>query len=585
MKPTIGIADNGKPLAIDVQRLLLTRMLLQADSGGGKTVALKRILEQTHSHVQQIIIDPEGEFSTLREKYDYLLCAPEGADAIATPKTAAILARKLRETRVSAVIDIYDLRPQEQKHFVRLFVEELLAVPKKLWNPCLLIIDEAQIFAPENDKAESHGAIMDLRGRGRKRGLCPILATPRLAELSKDACAGLQNKLIGVTTLDLDVKRAARDLSLSPIEATTLLRNLEPGEFFCFGPALTRAITKVKIGEIKTSHGRHTVGKDMRPPAPSEKIKEILAKLADLPKEAEQEARTLAEVRAENTRLKHELTLAQKSAPRGPATKIERIEVPVVGKRAYAGIKEASSEMRKAVAKIREIHKAWGHNLTMVSAKIESLEAKLESAYQNTTKKQWASKSAPLPANMPPPASMPPSLRDKFPARHSDGSISDTYRSIGDYVSMGKCERTIVTVLAQHPEGCDRKKLALLAGYSWSGTFSNALGAMRVAGCIVGSNRDVMRITDAGMAALGTYDPLPTGQALRDYWLNKFGRCERSILEALLNNPSGLDKDRMCEITGYAWSGTFSNALGTLRTAGVMVGQNSSVMRASVEFS
>lgn len=57
MKPTIGnIVDTGKPLAIDIDRLLLTRMLLQADSGGGKTVALKRILEQTHGHVQQIII-------------------------------------------------------------------------------------------------------------------------------------------------------------------------------------------------------------------------------------------------------------------------------------------------------------------------------------------------------------------------------------------------------------------------------------------------------------------------------------------------------------------------------------------------
>lgn len=105
-------------------------MLFDAESGGGKTVALKRLLEQTHGHVQQIIIDPEGEFSTLREKFDYLLCAPEGADAIANPKTAAILARKLRETRVSAVIDIYDLRPSEQRLFVRLFVEELLAAPK-----------------------------------------------------------------------------------------------------------------------------------------------------------------------------------------------------------------------------------------------------------------------------------------------------------------------------------------------------------------------------------------------------------------------------------------------------------------------
>src|SRR5687767_14919180 len=196
--------SGGKSIAVDVKRLLATRLLVQADSGGGKTWALKRVLEQTYPHVQQIIIDPEGEFSALREKLDYLLCAPEGADAIATPRTAAILARKLRETRISAVIDIFDLRLTDQKSFVRLFIEELLVAPKLLWNPCLLVIDEAQIFAPENDKSEALPAIMDLRGRGRKRGLCPILATPRLAQLSKDAAAGMQNKMIGVTTLDQD---------------------------------------------------------------------------------------------------------------------------------------------------------------------------------------------------------------------------------------------------------------------------------------------------------------------------------------------------------------------------------------------
>jgi hypothetical protein len=43
------------------------------------------------------------------------------------------------------------------------------------------------------------------------------------------------------------------------------------------------------------------------------------------------------------------------------------------------------------------------------------------------------------------------------------------------------------------------------------------------------------RITEAGIAALGAYEPLPTGTALRDYWLNDLGRTSGAarMLEAL----------------------------------------------------
>lgn len=543
MKPTIGITESGKPLAIDIDKLLLTRMLLQADSGGGKTVALKRILEQTHGHVQQIIIDPEGEFSTLREKFDYLLCAPEGADAIANPKTAPILARKLRETRVSAVIDIYDLRPQEQKHFVRLFVEELLAAPKNLWNPCLLIIDEAQVFAPEGDKAESLGAIMDLRGRGRKRGLCPILATPRLAELSKDACAGLQNKLIGVTTLDLDVKRAARDLALTPIEATTLLRNLEPGEFFCFGPALTRKITKVKIGKITTSHGQHLTGKDKRPPAPSEKIKAVLAKLADLPKEAEQEAKTLADFKAENARLKRELTMAKQAAPKAPATKVTRIEVPVIGKRAIAGIQEAAKQMNRTLSKSREMYKGWGDALVTFERETDALMKALDrvansqnsgtaiGAIQNRAVTTHSVTIAPKP------------YMAQKPSAPVNQSAVHTTRGAG--------VNKVLTAIAQHQDGVTRDQITVLTGYKRSSrdTYLQRLkqeGAIEFRG-------DLILATDHGVMILGPdFQPLPTGDELRRYWMDRLPEGEKKILNHLIGiYPNFCDRQTMDDATGY----------------------------------
>lgn len=91
-----------------------------------------------------------------------------------------------------------------------------------------------------------------------------------------------------------------------------------------------------------------------------------------------------------------------------------------------------------------------------------------------------------------------------------------------------------------------------------------------------------MTITDAGLDALGPYEPLPTGGDLARYWLGHqaLGKAERTALEALLHHPDGLDKDELCAATGYSFSGTFSNALGKLRTIGIITGKNTEVMHA-----
>jgi hypothetical protein len=276
MKPTIGKTTEGIDLAIDLPKLMRSKLLLQANSGGGKSYMLRLILEQTHGKVQQVMIDTEGEFLTLREKFDYVYCAPTGGDAVATPGTATLLARRLRETRVSAIIDIYELPLPQRQKFVRRFIEEFMAAPKKLWHPCLIALDEAQDYCPESGKGESESkaAVIDVQARGRKRGLCTILATQRLAKLSKDAAAECQNKLIGLTTLPDDQDSAAKELGMKPKDSIQILRNLEPGHFFAYGPALSKTVVEVFGGPVQTKHPE--VGEKLPPlPAPSEKIKKV----------------------------------------------------------------------------------------------------------------------------------------------------------------------------------------------------------------------------------------------------------------------------------------------------------------------
>ena len=53
-------------------------MLLCANSGGGKSYTIRKILEEVGNEVMSIVLDVEGEFKTLREKYDFLLIGQAG---------------------------------------------------------------------------------------------------------------------------------------------------------------------------------------------------------------------------------------------------------------------------------------------------------------------------------------------------------------------------------------------------------------------------------------------------------------------------------------------------------------------------
>ncbi len=308
---------------IDLATLIDTRLLVQANSGGGKSWLLRRLLEQSHGKVQQIVIDLEGEFSTLREKYDYILAAKEG-DTAAEPRSAALLARRLLELNVSAIIDLYELSHQERKHFVRLFLSAMINAPKSLWHPCLVIVDEAHVFAPQTGQSEAMEAVIDLTTRGRKRGYCAVLATQRLSKLHKDAVAEMNNKLIGRTGLDIDRKRAAEELGFTTKEDAISLRNLAPGEFYAFGPAISESVTKVTVGPVTTSHPKAGARIITQVTPPTAKIRQIIAQLADLP----QEAQDMEALKTENASLKRRITQLAKRPQPVAAPQVVTIEKP-----------------------------------------------------------------------------------------------------------------------------------------------------------------------------------------------------------------------------------------------------------------
>lgn len=543
-KPTIGTLASGKSLEIDIQRLIDTRLLVQSNSGGGKSWLLRRLLEQTSGKVQQIILDTEGEFATLREKLDYVICAPHGADAVATPGTAALLARRLRETRVSAVIDLYDLKMHERRRFVRLFLEQLIDAPKAHWHPALVVVDETHLYCPEKGEAESAAAVIDLASRGRKRGLCAVLATQRLSKLHKDAAAELLNKLIGRTGLDVDVKRAADELGMQPREAMQLLRNLDPGEFYAFGPAISKIIEKVTVGPVVTKHPKSGDRQLAVPPAPSERIKKVLADLADLPKEAEQEAHTLAELKAANTRLKRDLAAAKKQAEQ---TGVPEVEVVQLEK---AAVREA----------LRTLRAAAGPDLSDIALQARAHGAALAKISEIAAKAIVGKSPKLLREPLKPAEKLGPPV---FPvvAVDSGGLKAPEQRIIN----------AIAWWTAAGVSTPSRHQVAFVAGYTVNGHFNNTAGNLRARGLIDYPGDGTMVLTDDGSLVSHGPDSAPT----RDELIQRVaavlkGEPMRRVFAALVESAKPMARADLAHACGYTENGHFNNIVGSLNGIGVI---------------
>jgi hypothetical protein len=147
---------------------------------------------------------------------------------------------------------------EDQMRCVAAFLGALFDAPRDHWYPALVVVDEAQIFAPsaageigEDARRASLSAMTNLMCRGRKRGLAGIIATQRLAKLAKNVAAEASNFLMGRTFLDIDMARAADLLGMDRRQAETI-RDLLRGEFLALGPAVSRRPVKVRIGAVQT---------------------------------------------------------------------------------------------------------------------------------------------------------------------------------------------------------------------------------------------------------------------------------------------------------------------------------------------
>ncbi len=550
---------NKKKVSIDLAKLISTRLLIQANSGGGKSWLIRRLLEQSHGKVQQIVLDLEGEFSTLREEYDYLLVGKNG-EIPANIQTAELLAIKLLKLNVSTIIDLSELKHHERITFVKRFLDSLIGAPRELWHTCLVIVDEAHQFCPEKSKSESASSVIDLQTRGRKRGFCGVLATQRISKLHKDAAAECNNVLVGRTVQDIDRKRASDDLGFTTKEQERSLRQLGDGEFFAYGPAICKDdVIKLKVGDVRTTHpepGKSILKASQTP----DNIKKLMKDVIDLPKEAEEDLQTKKDFQNKIYELKKEIRYLKISQPKPIADEkaLERSKIQ--------GFKEAErismDNLKKTILALTRFKKGVEQIVTNCS-KLLQVEAPTFIHKSKLPLKEKVTHSIQRIVTTQP--------REVSTTNDIDNVIDDIEEK-----ELGLCPKRVYSFLFANPErGFTKIQLGLMTGYSpKSGGFSNAIYNLNARGLVR---------REGNLIHLKEVDPQIASETKEEFsidlFVRKLPKCPKEIFKLLLDNPyQEYSKEEIAEQTGYSsGSGGFSNSLYKLNSLGIIKRDNGQI--------
>lgn len=539
-------------LEVNIELLIKSRLLIQANSGGGKSYAIRKLLEETNGMVQQIVLDLEGEFSSLREKCDFLLFGKE-ADYPVHIKYADKIAKTLLELNVSAIVDLYELKHHERISFVKRFLDAMINAPKELWHPCLIIIDEAHLFCPEKGQAESMSAVIDICTRGRKRGFCAVLATQRLSKLHKDAAAECNNKLIGRTGLDIDMKRASEELGFTRKEDMQSLRELDAGEFYAFGPAISNRIIKFKVNKVKTTHQES--GKKFSGVAPpSNKIKEALSKIKDLPEEAEKELRDLADYKKEVTSLRIQLAQVKKHSTNDDSEAISNLKFRL--KSAEDEIIKQKRELQKANSEKDKIFKSVLKKVTdVLRTSLSTINPRevftnqvidVDEHIHYKTIEAFEKRSTRLESTR------------RLPLKDYDLKVT------------GGALRMLKAAAMFYPNSITKSRMGAIAGLSYnSGSFGTYLATLKRNNLISGSGNEYV-ITEEGIQVAGDVEQMPSD--LVEMWCNIVKGGASRMLRALASvYPESMSREELGKISEIAHSsGTFGTYLAILKRNGLI---------------
>ncbi len=209
--------EGDDDLELNVQDHLISQPL--ADIGIrniGKSYFAGKICEELCEIKQPfIVVDPEGEYWTLRERYPVIVATlgkpmgrPKGfkVDLNVTSETAPTLAQRVAEKGYSLVLDLRNATMVDSYTVLGNFLEALYQAEAQYNRPIVLIMEEAHVLVPEVGRVrlkeirEAQNRVIywtyEIAARGRHRGLGYLCIARRAAEVAKAVLSQCPTRII-----------------------------------------------------------------------------------------------------------------------------------------------------------------------------------------------------------------------------------------------------------------------------------------------------------------------------------------------------------------------------------------------------
>lgn len=601
-EPTFRISDD---LDLPIEAVVETFAVLGRRGSGKTSTAVVMAEEMIGAGMPVVVIDPLGVWWGLRSSADgkgeglpVVIFGGDHADVPLSENAGEVVADTLVAGRFPAILDVSGLSKTAMRRFMADFFERLYAKNREALH---VIVDEADLMVPQRLPAEGlrlFSALDDIQRRGRARGLGTTLITQRPAVINKDLLSQAEVLVAmsfrskrDVAAIDDWVRLKADEEEAVAVKAS--LASLPVGCGWVWSPSLLGVLSKVQIRRRWTFDSSATPKPGQpRPVAEAFATIDTAALGAQItalteqatasdPKHLRAEvARLNRQVEVERTRADRAETDAARSvnaAPTGEPVEV-RVEVPALSDADRALLdslvqdaNQAEDRLVSAVETLTRTAQAATDARSALSAKVDDLRTAVDASAQPSARQTSRSSTGP--------SVQPPSRRASAAVDHRSNSDREktTERSAAPERAtdtgrkLTKAERKILTALAQQP-GRNVVQVALLTGYSHkSGGYRNALSTLRSSGFIEGSGSSGMDATPIGLEALGSYDPLPSGAALREWWKDvHLGKAEREILDVIADaypRATHVEDIATQTSTGYSpTSGGYRNALSRLRS-------------------
>jgi hypothetical protein len=574
-----------------------------AKKGAGKSNTAKVIVEEVldHGGVQVVVLDPIGHWWSLRAGADG---KPKGGYPVAVfggmhgdlplePTAGALLAQTAVESGQSIILDVSSLDSNgAMQRFVYEFLEELYKLKQRVPTPTLLVLEEADEFAPQDPKGTNVprmvGAANRISKRGRGRGIGMLYVTQRSAALNKNVLDQADTLIVMRTIGPRD--RTAIEGWVKHQDAAGMedvlpsLPGLETGEAWVWTPE-RQLLERVKIRKARTfdssltpKPGQAAVVANVKPidvdalgaaiKATAEKVK------ANDPRELQKRLRELE--RESHDRLAR---IRELEVDREPETVETTVEVPVLSDEERELLTGVARTINESLARAQQASDALVELLSDIPARIDA-------GHNTKENKQWSrsrstsppqagaassggshtgSRAAAPAATAPPPAG----------GRRAAPTVS---RPTGATENVSAPQQRILNALAALEQigvaAPDKTQLALFAEASpKSSSYSNNLGHLNnQLGLIRYPQPGRVQLTDDGRKLANPGGAPQTVDELHRYVAGLVGPAKWRLLEQLiLAYDAPLTKADLAERAGAsATSSSFSNNLGSLRSLGLI---------------